>query len=205
MHVLESFFVWQTCLQNKEIDFLELFYLKLAISRIEKSWNEHIFINICRNPPKKKKSGCGGWPQPRTISRRENTYRELNFELDGKSLDNLHLDTDRINIRQFHEMIATWTDLLLFDFLDSTSSFKVLEIYQFSFQGSQFIPKNVNLRKQFAFLQFEPQEMEPQMKDSNEIKWMLFILGSISCGFNCGPFTYMIPPSFCLNFGFSLS
>ena len=156
-------------------------------------------------PTQKKKSGCGGWPQPRTISRRENTYRELNFELDGKSLDNLHLDTDRINIRQFHEMIATWTDLLLFDFLDSTSSFKVLEIYQFSFQGSQFIPKNVNLRKQFAFLQFEPQEMEPQMKDSNEIKWILFILDSISCGFNCGPFTYMIPPSFCLNFGFSLS
>ena len=137
-------------MQNKEIYFSELFYLKLAISRIEKSWNEHIFINICRNPPKKKKSGCGGWPQPRTISRRENTYRELNFELDGKSLDNLHLDTDRINIRQFHEMIATWTDLLLFDFLELTSGFKFLEIYQFSFQGSQFIPKNGNLRLEFC-------------------------------------------------------
>ena len=60
-------------------------------------------------PTQKKKSGSGGHPwtsvQPRTISRRENTYRELNFELDGKSLDNLHLDTDRF--RQFYELIAT--------------------------------------------------------------------------------------------------
>jgi len=38
------------------------------------------------------------WPQPRTISRRENTYRELNFELDGKKAWTIYIWTQTVSI-----------------------------------------------------------------------------------------------------------